>query len=96
MIWCFLDGVFNRKLDFPVGSKADYTKYRVALSEEGHELIFFKSNKSDRWWLEVPYPTSEKRRFERHHMVPCSYEDYEEAMRDEMPEKWLHTFNKLG
>lgn len=60
-------------------------KYRVALKRADQEIVFYKSQKSERWWMEVPYPNS-KVRYHRHHLVPCSYHDYEIALRDEMPE----------
>jgi len=96
MIWYFIDGFYNRKQDYPIVDKSEYTKYRVSITNHEHEIIFYKSNKSDRWWMDVPYPLNHKIKFERHHMVPCSYSDYETACRDEMPDKWWQTFQKLG
>ena len=96
MIWYFIDGFYNRKQDYPIIDKSEYTKYRVSITNHEHEIIFYKSNKSDRWWMDVPYPINHKIKFERHHMVPCSYSDYETACRDEMPDKWWQTFQKLG
>ncbi|HLG03836.1 MAG TPA: formimidoylglutamase [Bacteroidia bacterium] len=96
MIWCFVDGYYNRKKDFPFGNKADYTRYRVFLKGQKHEIIFYKSTRSDRWWMEVPYPPNQKLRFERHALVPCTYKDYEEACTDEMPDRWWQTFQKLS
>jgi arginase family enzyme len=97
MIWYFIDGYYNRKKDDPsTNNKSDYTKYRVAIKNHDHEIIFYKSNKSDRWWMDVPYPPNHKIKYERHHMVPCSYKDYETACNDEMPDRWWQTYQKLG
>jgi len=96
MIWCFLEGYYNRKKDFPFGDASDYTKYRVFLKDHNHEIIFLKSSRSDRWWMEVPYPPNQKLRFERHALVPCTYNDYEEACKEEMPDRWWQTFQKLS
>lgn len=96
MIWCFIDGFYNRKKDFPFATTEDYTKYRVFLKDHKHEIIFFKSVRSDRWWMEVPYPPNQKLRFERHALVPCTYRDYEEACNNEMPDRWWQTFLKLS
>jgi len=96
MIWYFIDGFYSRKKDYPIADKTEYTKYRVSLKDHEHEIVFYKSNKSDRWWMDVPYPVNHKIKFERHHMVPCSYSDYETACRDEMPDKWWQTYQKLG
>jgi formiminoglutamase len=95
MIWYFMEGYYNRKKDYPVGEKTDYLKYRVVIKDNKHELIFYKSNKSDRWWMDVPYPENKKIRFKRHHLVPCSYKDYQTACNDEMPDRWWITYQKL-
>lgn len=96
IIWYFLDGVGSRKGDFPIGSKTDYTKFHVFLEETNHEMIFYKSNKSERWWLEVPYPPSDGKKYERHHIIPCCKEDYDNAMKNEIPDLWWKTYHKLS
>ena len=96
MIWYFIDGFYNRKQDYPIVDKSEYTKYRVSIKDHDHEIVFYKSNKSDRWWMDVPYPINHQIKYERHHMVPCSYKDYETACIDEMPDKWWQTYKKLG
>lgn len=95
MIWYFIDGFYNRKKDMPFTDKKSFTKYRVAIKKTDHEIIFFKSHKSDRWWMEVPYQNS-KTRYHRHHLVPCSYKDYEVACSDEIPDRWWQAFQKLS
>lgn len=95
MIWCILDGFINRKRDFPVGSKKSYTKYRIHVENTEHELVFYKSDKSDRWWMEIPYPPHERVRFERHHLVPCNYQDYLDASQQNIPDLWWKTYQKL-
>lgn len=96
MIWCFADGYYSRKSDFPFTDFSAYTKYRVFLKDQQHEIVFYKSSRSDRWWMEVPYPPDKRLRFERHHLVPCTYQDYEVACKEEMPDRWWQTFQKLS
>ena len=96
IMWYFIQGYMNRKGDFPIGSKAEYTKFTVFLEESGREIIFYKSNKSARWWMEVPYPPQSGTKYERHHMVPCNKLDYDNAMKNEMPDLWWKTYQKLG
>lgn len=96
MIWCFIDGYYQRKGDFPFRDETRYFKYQVVLKDFEHELLFYKSKLSDRWWLSVPYPPAKKFKFERHHLVPCSYEDYQLACSDEVPDLWWKTFQKLS
>jgi len=95
MVWYFIDGFYNRKKDFPLNPKSQYIVYKTALEHEGHEVIFVKSKKTDRWWMQVPYPTGGSRN-ERSHLVPCSYEDYKIAVSGEMPDLWWRTFQKLN
>jgi formiminoglutamase len=95
MIWCFVEGFAQRKKDYPVGDYSEYFKYIVPLLNDGHELIFYKSDKSDRWWMDVPYPTGQENKYERHHLVPCTYEEYQQATNEEMPDRWWKTYQKL-
>jgi formiminoglutamase len=96
IIWYFIDGVVHRKGDFPSGSKRDYLKFNVKLDDFKDTIIFYKSNKSDRWWMEVPYPPSKGVKYERHHLVPCDATDYERAMKNELPDLWWKTYQKLS
>ncbi len=95
MIWCFLEGYFNRKQDFPKRNHPDYHKYTVTLENNKYEIVFYKSIKSDRWWMDVPYPPNNQLKYERHHLVPCTYGDYQMACNDEMPDRWWLTYQKL-
>jgi formiminoglutamase len=94
MIWYFIDGVYNRKKDFPLHPKSQYLIYKTSLKHDEHELVFVKSKKSDRWWMQVPYPTGGSKN-ERFHLVPCQYEDYKTAVSGEMPDLWWRTYQKL-
>lgn len=96
MLWYFLEGYKERKGDYPVASKSKYTKYHVAMEEEAHELTFYKSGFSGRWWMEVPFPSDLKSKYVRHQMVPCSYKDYELALQGEIPDRWVQTYQKLA
>jgi arginase family enzyme len=95
ILWYFVEGVSQRKEDFPKSSIRKYIKYTIHLNEDEHELIFYKSPKSDRWWVEVPYPDGKDAKYFRHLIVPCTYEDYTKASSGEMPDIWWQTFQKL-
>jgi len=94
MVWYFIDGFYGRKSDFPLQPKSAYVIYRTALVADEHEVVFVKSKKSDRWWMQVPYPNT-KSVNERYHMVPCRYEDYQTAIEGELPDLWWKTYQKL-
>jgi arginase family enzyme len=95
MIWYFIDGYYNRKRDFPLNPKSQYLIYKTSLKHDEHELVFVKSKKSDRWWMQVPYPTGGSKN-ERFHLVPCRYDDYKTAVSGEMPDLWWRTYQKLS
>ena len=96
MIWYFIDGVSRRVGDFPIGSKKSYTKFHVQIEDVSDELVFYKSNKSARWWLEVKYSSAENNLYERHCMVPCDKQDYENALSNVIPDLWWKTLQKLS
>lgn len=95
MIWYFIEGFYNRKQDYPNLSKDHYIKYFVSIQEGLYDIKFFKSKKTERWWMEVPYPIDKKSRYERHNIVPCSYKDYETACSDDIPERWWQALKKM-
>lgn len=96
MIWCFMDGYYNRKNDFPGRTSPDYVRFNVVLQDEKYGINFYKSKKSDRWWMEIPYPPHQNLKFERHTLIPCSYKDYVMAIENEIPDRWWQTYQKLS
>lgn len=95
-LWYLLEGYYSRKKDYPFRNTADYQKYHVSVKGDNSEIIFYKSLRSDRWWMEVPYPPDKRLRVQRHCLVPCSYSDYQTALNEEVPDRWWQTFQKLG
>jgi formiminoglutamase len=95
IIWCFMDGVASRRNDIPLDNDENYYKYRVFIPESKHEIVFYKSLRTNRWWMSVPYPPAQRSKYERHHLVPCTYADYQLACNDNLPDRWWQTFQKL-
>lgn len=96
MLWYFTWGIANRKGDYPFADREENIKYTVTIEDGQYDIVFFKSPRSDRWWMEVPYPSKRGQKYERHFMVPCSYADYTRACANEMPDRWWQTYQKLG
>lgn len=86
IFWYFIEGFQYRSGEFPFGTKDNYIKYIVPLEEE--ELVFFKSNKTDRWWIEIPFLINGNNKLKRNTLLPCSYEEYLSACSQELPERW--------
>ena len=85
IIWYFIEGYHYRSNEYPFGSKENYIKYIIPLEEE---LIFYKSNKTDRWWIEIPFISSRNNKLKKSTLLPCSYEEYLGACNQEIPERW--------
>ena len=92
MIWYFLDGLNNRKGDFPVTTEG-LTEYIVELKTLDFTVTFWKSQRSGRWWLQVPVKTAKKH--QRHRLIPCSYNDYKMASQDELPDRLVNAFKRF-
>lgn len=92
MLWYFLEGFFNRKGDYPA-STSGLTEYVVDFRKLNYQLTFWKSNKSGRWWMQVPVATKQKH--ERHRLVPCSYQDYQSACREELPDRLVVAMSRF-
>ena len=98
MIWYFVDGFYHRKNDYPDKHLKDsnaFVKYVVSIKEFQNKIAFYKSKKSNRWWMEVPCPPNLQRKYSRQFLVPCSYKDYQEACQNEIPEKWWQVYQKF-
>ncbi len=86
IIWYFIEGYHYRSNDYPFGSRDQHIKYIVPL--EDMELVFYKSDKSDRWWIEIPYISNANNKLKKNALLPCSYEEYLGACNNELPERW--------
>lgn len=92
MIWYFMEGYYSRVGDYPV-TIDEHLKFTVHVKDADHDLIFWRSRKTDRWWMELPY--GDKQKFARHQLVPCSFRDYETACKHELPDRWMKAYTKL-
>ena len=86
MIWYFIEGYSFRSGEYPFGSKESFNKYIVPIDED--ELIFYKSTKTSRWWIEIPFLTNVNNKLKRNTLLPCTSEDYLGACEQEIPERW--------
>jgi formiminoglutamase len=93
MVWYFAEGFSLRKEEDPVKEQEKFLQYRTALHEGQHEIIFYKSKTTGRWWMEIPHPKNHKENTFPI-VVPCSYADYQVACNNEMPDRWWRVFQK--
>lgn len=92
MVWYFIEGFYDRK-DTLSFKGNDYVKYTVSLDFKPSTLVFYKSKRSEKWWMEIPHQDQDK--FDRNTIIPCSYQDYQTAQSGEIPERWVNAQIKL-
>lgn len=95
MVWYTFEGYNQRKKDFPVLRNEDFIKYTVPTADFKDGIIFYKSRKTDRWWMEVICGDDKQKKYVNHFMVPCSYNDYLTACSNEIPDRWWQVYQKL-
>ncbi len=86
ILWYFIEGVNYRSNEYPFGSREHYIKYIVPLENE--ELVFYKSNKTERWWIEINFFAGQHNKLKKNTLLPCSHEEYLTACNQEIPERW--------
>lgn len=86
IIWYFIEGYHYRSKEYPFGSRENYIKYSVPIEDE--TLVFYKSDRTDRWWIEIPFVSNGNNKLKRNTLLPCSYEEYLGACNQELPERW--------
>lgn len=92
IIWFFLEGFSQKQYESPALSDSNtgrFIKYHVRVSDLEEDLIFIKSNFTERWWLEIKDESGNSS------YVACSHEDYIKANHNEVPDRWVKAVNRL-
>lgn len=84
IIWYFIEGYNYRSLESP--NQNTFLKYIVPIDDL--ELIFFKSPKTERWWIEIPFFSNVNNKLKKNTLLPCTHEDYLRACDQEIPDRW--------
>ena len=92
VIWYFVEGVNCRIKDDDFKDLSSYLKFTVLVESE--ELVFFKSKKTDRWWIEIPFLEYSNTKSKQHPLLACTYEDYVSATSGVIPERWYKAYKK--
>lgn len=85
IVWYFIEGVNFRTNEYPFQYNGNYVKYIVPI-EEYDDFVFYKSNISGRWWVENPLVKLSDKQLDS--VLPCSYEDYQQTIQGDIPERW--------
>ncbi len=91
IIWYFIDGFSLKIKEDP--QKSFSKKFIVNLSSISQDIVFYKSLKTERWWIEMPYinPLTAN-----NYLISCSYNDYQMACNNEIPDRWWKAFHRLS
>jgi formiminoglutamase len=92
ILWFFLEGFSQKQYETPVlsvGNSGRFIKYHVRVTDLDDDMIFVKSNLTDRWWIELPADKDQNQ------YVACSHEDYLKANRNEVPDRWVKAMERL-
>ena len=92
VIWYFMEGVNFRVKDDDFDDEKCFKTYNVPIDDE--ILIFKKSSKTGRWWIELPFISNVNNKLKRHTLLPCTYGDYLGAIEQEIPERWYKARRK--
>ena len=90
IIWFFLFGYTLRVTEDPT-QDPHIKKFNVGQKVRGDNLIFYKSDKTDRWWVEVPINEDKE-----NVILPANYKDYIDACNQQIPDRWLKAMQKYN
>jgi len=93
IIWYFTDGVIHRFNELHIGDDINFIKYITTNTMNSVPIVFYKSRKTNRWWMEIPMNITEQEGIET---IPCSFKDYELASQGEIPDKYFQAIKRLG
>ena len=92
IIWYFIEGHNYRIKESPYINKEDFTKYNVPTETE--QLVYYKSNLTERWWVEVPSIYAAHTKTETVSLLPCTEKDYLDACDQNIPDRWFKAYKK--
>ena len=92
VLWYFIEGVNYRVKDDHFTDDSSYQKFTTLV--ESDELVFYKSTKTGRWWIEIPFLTEINTKLKRHTLLPCTHQDYIDACNNMVPDRWFKAFQK--
>jgi len=92
IMWYFIEGVSCRIVDNNFHKVEDFQKFIVLVDSQ--ELVFLKSVKSSRWWVEIPFVQNSNNKLDDHSLLPCMHEDYLDASKGVIPERWFKAQKK--
>lgn len=92
VIWHCLEGIANHIPENPHAGEGEFKRFLVKTDENSREFTFLKSERTYRWWVEIPVIKSEDK---RKVLIACSPHDYYRASQQDIPDRIWRAFQKL-
>ena len=92
ILWYFIEGVNCRVNDDDFNDQSNFQKFTVLVEDQ--ELVFFKSKKTGRWWIEIPFLEYSNTKSRQHPLLSCMHEDYQSATKGIIPDRWYKAYKK--
>ncbi len=92
VVWYFIEGVNYRANESLALDQGNFKTYQVPINED--VLTFYKSMRTERWWIEIPFILGLNNKLKRRALLPCTYQDYLDACDQVIPERWYKARRK--
>ena len=89
IVWHLIEGISLRRHEHPTTTPSRFKRFIVSTSP-GTDLIFYRSNQANTWWMELHPAIQEKTT-----LIPCSPADYTQACQQAPPERWLRSISRV-
>lgn len=84
MIWYYVEGMALGQREASLTDRHEFSEFHVRFTS--NDTTFLKSKRTGRWWMQLPEGS----------FVPCSFADYQQACKDEIPERWLREQERVS
>jgi hypothetical protein len=86
-IWHFVDGLTNRIIE--KSQNSTFKKFIVNMESSTENIVFYKSNITNRWWMEVSNEKKTK-------IIASTFADYQHACNNNIPARWIKEIQKMS
>jgi hypothetical protein len=91
IIWHIIDGFANRANEIMLNNVNRIKKILINLEQPAEQLVFYYSDITNRWWMEIRKNSEEKPL-----IIACTEDDYKTACRHDVPLRWIWYQQKLS
>lgn len=86
LLWYLLEGMKMKETDHP-GLHSHLSEYVVNIGEYDADMVFLKSNLSQRWWLRLDENTN-------YPYLSCAHEEYQQTIQSDVPDRLLRHLSR--